>query len=133
MNQRLHDPSYVSHPTTIMRAGQTQDSGSAALPSKRDADYVFYEFTRSICPECRRVVDEHILLRDNKVYMRKRCPEHGIFEGLVYGHPHTPLTPVSMNLAPSRWHSPPRFGTAAHTIVACVPITSNMSALGSSR
>ena len=22
---------------------------------KRDADYVFYELTRSICPECRRV------------------------------------------------------------------------------
>lgn len=85
MNQRLHDPSHVSLPTNITGAGQTQDSGSAAFPRKRDADYVFYELTRSICPECRRVVDAHILLRDNKVYMRKRCPEHGIFEGLVYG------------------------------------------------
>ena len=52
---------------------------------KRDADYVFYELTRSICPECRRVIDAKMLLRDNKVYMRKRCPEHGPFEGLVYG------------------------------------------------
>ena len=52
---------------------------------KQDADYVFYELTRSICPECRRVIDAHILLRDNKVYMRKRCPRHGQFEGLVYG------------------------------------------------
>jgi len=52
---------------------------------KRDAEYVFYELTRSICPECRRVIDAHILLRDNKVYMRKRCPEHGSFEVLVYG------------------------------------------------
>lgn len=51
---------------------------------KQDADYVFYELTRSICPECRRVVDAHILLRDNKVYMRKRCPDHGQFETLVY-------------------------------------------------
>lgn len=58
--------------------------GSAA-PIKRDADYVFFELTRSICPECRRVIDAQILLRDNKVYMRKRCPEHGLFEGLVYG------------------------------------------------
>jgi len=85
MNQGSHGPLHVSLPTTVARAGQTQDSGSAAFPRKRDADYVFYELTRSICPECRRVVDAHILLRDNKVYMRKRCPEHGIFEGLVYG------------------------------------------------
>jgi uncharacterized radical SAM superfamily Fe-S cluster-containing enzyme len=54
------------------------------VTKKKDADYVFFELTRSICPECRRVIDAHILLRDNKVYMRKRCPEHGIFEALVY-------------------------------------------------
>ncbi|HEX9037863.1 MAG TPA: radical SAM protein [Ktedonobacterales bacterium] len=58
---------------------------SARSRQKRDADYIFYELTRSICPECRRVVDAHILLRDNKVYMRKRCPEHGAFEALIYG------------------------------------------------
>lgn len=52
---------------------------------KHDVDYVFYELTRSICPECRRVIDAQILLRENKVYMRKRCPEHGTFEALVYG------------------------------------------------
>lgn len=56
----------------------------AAPRKKKDVDYVFYELTRSICPECRQVIDAHILLRDNKVYMRKRCPEHGTFEGLVY-------------------------------------------------
>ncbi len=72
----------------------TQASGSepgrsalplSLAPMKKDADYVFFELTRSICPECRRVIDAHILLRENKVYMRKRCPEHGLFEGLVYG------------------------------------------------
>jgi len=52
---------------------------------KKDADYVFYELTRSICPDCRRVIDAHILIRDNKVFMRKRCPDHGLFEALVYG------------------------------------------------
>ncbi len=51
---------------------------------KRDADYVFYELTRSICPTCRHPIDAKILLRDNKVYMQKRCPEHGEFEGLIY-------------------------------------------------
>ncbi len=57
----------------------------ARVNTKHDSDYVFYELTRSICPECRRVIDAHILLRDNKVYMRKRCPEHGQYEALVYG------------------------------------------------
>jgi 7,8-dihydro-6-hydroxymethylpterin dimethyltransferase len=52
---------------------------------KPDADYVFYELTRSICPECRRVIDAQIVLRDGKVYMRKRCPACGPFEALVYG------------------------------------------------
>ncbi len=52
---------------------------------KTDANYVFYELTRSICPECRRVIDAQVILRDNKVYMRKRCPTCGPFEALVYG------------------------------------------------
>src|SRR6266700_1711500 len=56
-----------------------------AVRTKQDADYFFYELTRSICPDCRRVIDAHILLRENKVYMRKRCPEHGPCEALVYG------------------------------------------------
>ena len=52
---------------------------------KTDADYVFYELTRSICPTCRRVIDAQVILRDNKVFMRKRCPTCGPFEALVYG------------------------------------------------
>ena len=51
---------------------------------KKDADYIFYELTRSICPKCRKVIDAKVVLRDNKVYMRKRCPDCGPFEALVY-------------------------------------------------
>ena len=50
-----------------------ENSPVQTIPSvreKHDAGYVFYEL---------------ILLRENKVYMRKRCPEHGQFEALVYG------------------------------------------------
>jgi uncharacterized radical SAM superfamily Fe-S cluster-containing enzyme len=59
-------------------------SPNTVAPIKKDADYVFYELTRSICPECRRVIDAQIILRDNKVYMRKRCSHCGPFEALVY-------------------------------------------------
>src|SRR5258708_39787645 len=66
-------------------SGSSQTLVAEPSPQKKDADYVFYELTRSICPECRKVIDAKVLLRDNKVYMAKRCPEHGPFEALVYG------------------------------------------------
>jgi len=47
------------------------------------ADSVFYEVTRSLCPECKKVIDAQIHLKDNRVMMRKRCAEHGWFEALV--------------------------------------------------
>jgi uncharacterized radical SAM superfamily Fe-S cluster-containing enzyme len=66
---------------------------------KKDADHVFYEFTRSICPRCRKVIDAHVILRDNKVFMRKRCPDCGPFEALVYGD-------AEMYVAQSRYNKP---------------------------
>lgn len=81
----------TEHSPTSDRNAPSPQPGAAPAPvtiftrSKHDADYVFYELTRSICPQCRRVIDAHILLRDNRVYMRKRCPEHGQFEALIYG------------------------------------------------
>ena len=51
--------------------------------TKKDADYIFHELTRSICPECKRVIDAQIIIRDNRVYMKKRCPDHGWFEGII--------------------------------------------------
>jgi len=70
---------------------------SAQARQKHDADYVFFELTRSICPECRRVIDAKVLLRDNKVYLRKRCPEHGEVEALVYGDAHAYTTAARFN------------------------------------
>ena len=52
---------------------------------KQDRPEIFWELTRSICPECNRVIDAQILFRDNRVVMRKRCPDHGWFEALVFG------------------------------------------------
>ena len=60
------------------------DASAWSATVKRDADYVFYELTRSICPECRQSIDAQIILRDGKVFMRKRCLPHGQFESLVY-------------------------------------------------
>lgn len=46
---------------------------------------ILWEYTRSLCPTCKHVIDGQIYLRANKVYLRKRCPEHGIFEALIFG------------------------------------------------
>ena len=51
----------------------------------RERDEVFLELTRSICPVCKKTVDAEVNARDNQVYLRKRCSEHGEFEARVYG------------------------------------------------
>ncbi|WP_312863202.1 radical SAM protein [Spinactinospora alkalitolerans] len=55
------------------------------VQGERDRDEVFVEYTKSVCPMCKVVVDAQVNIRDNKVYLRKRCREHGWFEALVYG------------------------------------------------
>ena len=50
-----------------------------------DRDEVFLEYTKSICPVCKVVIDAQVNIRGGKVYLRKRCGEHGPFEALVYG------------------------------------------------
>ena len=60
-----------------------QRTNGAGLRVKQDADYIFHELTRSICPECQAVIDAQIIIRDGKVFMRKRCPSHGWFEGII--------------------------------------------------
>jgi uncharacterized radical SAM superfamily Fe-S cluster-containing enzyme len=50
-----------------------------------DRSEILWEYTRSLCPVCRQVIDAQVYLRENKVFMRKRCPEHGPFESLIFG------------------------------------------------
>ena len=45
---------------------------------------MFIKNTKSICPECLKVLDASIFEEDNKVYMKKECPEHGSFQELYW-------------------------------------------------
>lgn len=47
-------------------------------------DSIFINLTRSICPVCKTTIDAEVNVKENKVYMRKRCPEHGWFEALIF-------------------------------------------------
>jgi uncharacterized radical SAM superfamily Fe-S cluster-containing enzyme len=56
----------------------------AAVRSNVEREEVFLELTKSICPVCKRVIDAEVNVRDNRVILSKRCPQHGPFEALVY-------------------------------------------------
>src|SRR5437016_7609744 len=54
------------------------------MNSRVDRDEVFVEYTKSICPVCKIVTDAEVNVRGNRLYLRKRCPDHGSFEALLY-------------------------------------------------
>ncbi len=57
--------------TTFETPATTPGSGD---DGPRDRDEVFLEYTKSICPVCKRMIDAEVNIRDDKVYLRKRCP-----------------------------------------------------------
>jgi uncharacterized radical SAM superfamily Fe-S cluster-containing enzyme len=69
------------------------------LKAKRDADYIFYELTSSVCPKCLDTIDAQILLKGGRVIMRKRCATHGWFESLI-------SSDAEMYLASLRYNKP---------------------------
>src|ERR671918_125175 len=75
-----------------------------------DRDEVFLEYTKSICPVCKAVVDAEVNVRDGRVYLRKRCTEHGSFEALVYSD-------AQMYLDSQRFNKPGTLPLATQTEV----------------
>ena len=45
--------------------------------------YTYYDFTLSLCPHCLKRIDAKIVFEENKVWMHKRCAEHGFFKVLL--------------------------------------------------
>lgn len=41
------------------------------------------DVTKSICPECKKTIDAKIIIKGKKVYMQKRCDDHGAFHSLI--------------------------------------------------
>jgi uncharacterized radical SAM superfamily Fe-S cluster-containing enzyme len=49
------------------------------------SSYRFLRQTKSICPECNRIIDATIFERNGEVYIGKTCPKHGYFEDVYFG------------------------------------------------
>lgn len=45
--------------------------------------YTYYDFTLSLCPTCLKRIDAKIVFEEDKVFMLKRCPEHGRSKVLI--------------------------------------------------
>ena len=48
-----------------------------------ERDYIYYDFTVSLCPVCLRRIDAKIVFQDGNVYMLKTCPQHGFHRVLI--------------------------------------------------
>lgn len=46
-------------------------------------DYIFYDFTLSLCNDCLDRVEAKVIFQDEKVWMIKRCPAHGAQRDLI--------------------------------------------------
>jgi len=49
------------------------------------ADEKLVRYTQSVCPYCETLLPAAIVERDGKLYIKKKCPEHGLIEDLYYG------------------------------------------------
>ena len=70
---------------------------TTAAGSRTDRDEVFLEYTKSICPVCKVVVDAEVNIRAGQVFLRKRCPTHGRFEALLYSDAHMYVESLRFN------------------------------------
>ncbi|MCD0468600.1 MULTISPECIES: radical SAM protein [unclassified Flavobacterium] len=46
-------------------------------------DYIFYDYTKSLCPHCLALVDTKIVFQDDKVWMLKHCKTHGELKSMI--------------------------------------------------
>ena len=78
-----------------------------------DRPYLYYELTNSICTTCLRKVEAKIVFQDERVYLHKRCREHG-FERLListdieyYKRSRLTLKPGQL---PAKFNTPIKYG-----------------------
>ena len=45
------------------------------MPDTRN--YIYYDYTVSLCPDCLKKVNAKIVFEEGQVFMLKRCREHG--------------------------------------------------------
>ncbi len=73
----------------------------------------FFQSEQSICPLCRKLIQGKILFIDNRVILKKRCPEHGEFQSLLSSDKKywiKSLTYTKPGATPNKWSTKPLSG-----------------------
>lgn len=67
--------------------GEKEAQRSSGYPEKEQPgpnNFSEIGVTESVCPECLRVIPAKKIVRDDGIYMVKKCPEHGEYEVLIW-------------------------------------------------
>lgn len=76
---------------------------------RRDRTDAFFSVTQALCPTCRALVQGKIVFRQGQVVLQKRCPRHGVSEGLLssdVGYWTRSLGYTKPGSRPHEWSSP---------------------------
>src|SRR5207237_8127041 len=75
---RTGAPFRAGHPARVRLHHRRRDIRLTQL-----RDYVYLGLTQSLCPTCLKLVPAKIIAKQDRVYFRKTCPEHGTIEDFV--------------------------------------------------
>lgn len=81
---KLIKPSAFDPTKGVIRIADREIRAGGPLPKPREGEKLV-RYTNSICPYCYALLPAIIVERDNKLYIRKICPEHGEIEEIYQG------------------------------------------------
>jgi len=68
----------------IIKFGDREIKVGGPIPELHEGEKLV-RVTHSLCPVCYRLLPATIFEKENRLYIRKICPDHGEFEDLYYG------------------------------------------------
>ncbi len=80
----LESPAIFDRQTNTVKIANREIKVGGPAPKLKTGEKLV-KYTSSLCPYCYRLLPAMIFERDNKIYIRRICPEHGEVEEVYYG------------------------------------------------
>ncbi len=84
MNETVKVVAQVDEGKKVVYIGKRTINIGGPVPHLRDNERLI-RYTSSLCPHCFRILPAVIVERENKLYIRRMCPEHGEIEEVYFG------------------------------------------------
>src|SRR5262245_54144932 len=75
MGKRIRGANGTTSTAEALATAATTEQDPLAV--RHDRNYIYHNFTNSLCPECLKALQAKVIIQNNKVYLLKTCPEHG--------------------------------------------------------